>query len=525
MQNSPLHIDEKTDCRCLPDHVRHQPNHIWIEPTNRCNTRCRHCAHYYRKFGEDMPPALYEKIRTALLDHVETVELIGYGEPFIGGSFHHMFDDCQRRKIKVHCTSNGILLRKPELTSKFVRGKMQIALSIDGARKETFEFVRPLIKWEQMQEILETIKRCRDEAGDQAAGFELRFNFVAMKHNIGDLPELVRIAAKYNADCIFVLPLSDADIFPEIAGQSLHNSPELVSPAYFKAMKEAARLGVNLTVPPSFHELILTGPERGRSLQGRLARWSRKVRLFPIAVRKNGWRHALKKASNLNAPRHRDGAHVNHCGFPWNDTYFAADGTVYPCCIMNAKLGDMNDQSWDEIWNGPAYRNLRRTIHSWNPNAVCRFCGLPTGINGGYGRQYHKFFGRFQRREIPLDAPGVSFEDGFYQLERDDAGAISHCWMSRKGKLRLPAAPGARFIRLGITPLCPRNDRVNPGRCRVNGGREEPFDNSCDEIHFPVRHDADARQWTLELEMENSAVVPPDTRELALVIREIHLLF
>jgi len=45
--------------RHLKETVHGNPRHIRIEPTTRCNTRCVHCGHFYKKFGEEMPPGLY----------------------------------------------------------------------------------------------------------------------------------------------------------------------------------------------------------------------------------------------------------------------------------------------------------------------------------------------------------------------------------------------------------------------------------------------------------------------------------
>src|SRR5689334_14808322 len=91
--------------------VERNPTHIWIEPTNRCNTRCTHCGHYYSQFGRDMDEALYRRVAESLLDGLEKVSLIGYGEPFMAKHFNEMFDECSKRRIHISTTSNGILLR------------------------------------------------------------------------------------------------------------------------------------------------------------------------------------------------------------------------------------------------------------------------------------------------------------------------------------------------------------------------------------------------------------------------------
>jgi len=233
----------------LSDRVSANPTHIWIEPTNRCNTRCTHCGHFYDKFGEDMSTPLFEKIRNSALDGVERVELIGYGEPLMARQFEAMMGECLRRDLEIYTTTNGILLANDKLVAKLVRSPMRLCLSLDGTRAETFEFVRPYIKWGKMIEVLECIKRNADDAGAEKK-FSLRINYVAMKHSIADLPEMVRLAARYGASQIYVLPLGGDESFEKVKGQSLDISPELVSPSFLAALRLAARLRVEIIVPP-----------------------------------------------------------------------------------------------------------------------------------------------------------------------------------------------------------------------------------------------------------------------------------
>jgi len=72
----------------------HNPVHVWLEVTNRCNARCIYCGHHYSDFGEDMDTDLYKKIKSDALDHLQGVELYGYGEPFLASHFDDFFEDC-----------------------------------------------------------------------------------------------------------------------------------------------------------------------------------------------------------------------------------------------------------------------------------------------------------------------------------------------------------------------------------------------------------------------------------------------
>jgi radical SAM protein with 4Fe4S-binding SPASM domain len=57
------------------------------------------------------------------------------------------------------------------------------------------------------------------------------------------------------------------------------------------------------------------------------------------------------------------------------------DGTVFPCCRApeELKMGNVNQSSLAEIWNGPEYRELRRRMQSGDLHECCRNCTVLVG--------------------------------------------------------------------------------------------------------------------------------------------------
>ena len=497
------------DLAALSDRIERGPSHIWIEPTNRCNTRCRHCEHYHQNFGADISDELYEKITSSsVTQNVRRIDLVGYGEPLLARHFDRLFDDWISRGSFISFTTNGILLRDEERLKKFVRSRIQIVFSIDGACKETYELARPYIKWEKTLETLEMLKNAADEAGSEKQ-FSLRFNFVAMKDTLGGLPDVIRLGAHYGVHDIMVLPLSGEHINKEIPEQFLEGLPEPYIPAVRKAVDKARRTGIRLLLPPTYNDTLW---KTASPLQ--------KLSLLLSVQYRRGLRRLLEVLCHGRGPKAKAGLRL--CMSPWQDTYFSSDGRVEPCCFLGNTLGDMNQENWDEIWNGQHYRSLRRTIHSWNPTSLCRYCGFISGINGGYENHYDLFFSGYDRRPIPLDQ--VHLGQGFYDLERTEDGSISHVWMRKGGELRLPPNPGARFLRLHIIAQTPGQIGFNCGTATVNNQQPEPFDNTCRELNFPIEASGDGA-LRVKIEMENEFSVAPDPRRLALAISGAELLF
>ena len=81
------------------------------------------------------------------------------------------------------------------------------------------------------------------------------------------------------------------------------------------------------------------------------------------------------------------------CTFPWYAMVICADGTVTPCpqdfhAVL--KLGNARETSLREIWNGPAYRQLRRQFGTDIESlTLCRKCDrLRRKTVGGVPLQY-----------------------------------------------------------------------------------------------------------------------------------------
>jgi radical SAM protein with 4Fe4S-binding SPASM domain len=94
---------------------------------------------------------------------------------------------------------------------------------------------------------------------------------------------------------------------------------------------------------------------------------------------------------------HSGGRSFSACTFPWYAMVICADGTVTPCpqdfhAVL--KLGNAQETSLKEIWNGPAYRQLRRQFATDIESlTICRKCDrLCRKTVGGVPLQYMATF-------------------------------------------------------------------------------------------------------------------------------------
>ncbi|MGY4329393.1 radical SAM protein with 4Fe4S-binding SPASM domain [Bradyrhizobium sp. LB7.2] len=99
-----------------------------------------------------------------------------------------------------------------------------------------------------------------------------------------------------------------------------------------------------------------------------------------------------------------------YCHKPWTDMHnFSVDGRVDVCCIATGpsqeyyQLGNLMNQSFQEVWNGERAREFRRTVNSDQPLPPCERCPMSHAYQGPWFDPVHtmgQFRSLFFAREI-----------------------------------------------------------------------------------------------------------------------------
>ena len=69
---------------------------------------------------------------------------------------------------------------------------------------------------------------------------------------------------------------------------------------------------------------------------------------------------------------------THKCYFPWNNLYIRESGDVHTCHCpswlgsLSYSIGNINKQSYDELWNGPKIRQYREAFLKDNHKKFCR---------------------------------------------------------------------------------------------------------------------------------------------------------
>ena len=178
---------------------------VYVEVTNKCNLNCSTCMRnvWDVKFGY-MTEETFERILASLQDLPSKPELFfgGYGEPL---SHPRILDMIQRAKELGHRVSmitNGTLLTE-RVVIRLIELKLDMLwVSMDGASPECYMDVR---LGDALPRIIDNlkylqVKKYQTFGASNWAGYpKLGIAFVAMKRNIHDFNEVIRLGSRLGA--------------------------------------------------------------------------------------------------------------------------------------------------------------------------------------------------------------------------------------------------------------------------------------------------------------------------------------
>lgn len=326
-----------------------QPRVVFIEATNRCNLQCQTCPHTF--FNHEPPATLSFDAFAHIARQFPAMQralLHGIGEPLLNPALPHMVSYLKERGVEVLINSNGTLLTPHRQVELVTCGLDAYRCSIDAAQASTFTRIRGRDQLQHVIEGLRGLVETKQRLNSDTPAISLWC--VATKENLAELPDVVRLAAQLGV--------------PEVYLQRL---------VYFAGEKEE-QYGL------AREELAVFGRD-GAQQEQILGRCEALSAELGIAFHASG---ARDPRSSL------DGAHPAHtapwqaCMRPWTAAYVTVNGNCLPCCIApfatqayrSLILGNLFEQPFEQLWNGPSYREFRARLMSADPPTPCAGCGV-----------------------------------------------------------------------------------------------------------------------------------------------------
>ena len=227
----------------------HSLKECWFHLTDRCNLACRHClfASSPARGTALSPETLAQGIAEAKALGCTLFYFTG-GEPFVYPGFVSMVAELLGDpKIHVVVLSNGLLIKEhlAELAS-LPRERFHLQLSLDGLA-EQHEALRGKGTFAGLLETLVLLKE---------AGFPLTLSVAVNRANVGELAEIVALAADQGVGNIHLL-------WHFVRGKGSMEqfvAPALILPELIRAQEMAEKMGVRIDNVESLRSQVFSTP-------------------------------------------------------------------------------------------------------------------------------------------------------------------------------------------------------------------------------------------------------------------------
>ncbi len=294
------------------------PRRFVFELTNRCNLNCVMCGRNAADFKHTTFDISWLKLFDSVVDKVEEVTLMGWGEPTLHPEFPQFLKWAHKNGMRKYFCTNGMRLKR--LTDIIFDTETDIiAVSLDGADAKTNNRIR---RGSDFNLILNNIESIINRRGKWPY---MNFVFTAMKSNISQLPAMVKLASDFGLDEVKVVYLTAFS--KPMEEQTLYDNIPLVNHMFHEAQMLSEKYGISLKLP---------------HLQGQDPAY--------------------------------DLCHKT-CYTGWRDFFLGSDGYVRPCMSSPNKLFHIRSfPLFDDMWNSKQLQEHRAKVNTDDMESACQTC-------------------------------------------------------------------------------------------------------------------------------------------------------
>jgi radical SAM protein with 4Fe4S-binding SPASM domain len=317
------------------------PVRLQIETTDVCNLKCRMCSREVMDGMNTSTMSLeqFQNIVTEISPYYLTLN--GLGEPLIDKTIFEKLEFVHDRGIMTAMPTNGTYIRGEKLEKLAQNLPDTLTFSIDGAGKDSYEYVRVLGNFDQVISNYRAILQRRND-GRTRRNTCVHVLCALQKANLRDFRPMYELKKSMpGVDSFNLVPIFDYDA-------DRHAFAGLIP----------TRQDV-LALHAEIDQAI------GEATEAEEAEFYR------------NWK-ATSSVWLDHDPDSPATIYGNSCRMPWYSTYIDTKGRVYPCCYLTNSvhvMGNINEQSFSEIWRGERYKDFRRSLAHDRKNLVgCKTC-------------------------------------------------------------------------------------------------------------------------------------------------------
>jgi len=304
-----------------------------IEVTTKCNLKCAMCEHSH---WTEKPANLSFESFKKIVDNnpfLLTLNLTGIGESLLNPEFFKMVEYAKSKYVFVWFNDNMTLMDE-EMSKKVIRSGVDVlAVSLDGATKETYEGIRQGACFEEVMRNLKGLVKMKMLKKSKAP--KLFISFVVMPQNYKEMPGVARIAQSLGIENVAYVGALEFEQNKEMGFKRIDLKDYEKYEA--EALEIRAKHSVDMRMP------------------------AKRQKPMPYSC----------------------------CTLPWESVYINHRGEVLPCCFATQRndpklyqesvLGNAIEEPIEKIWNNEKYRALRRGLLNNQPPPICQGCAKVKG--------------------------------------------------------------------------------------------------------------------------------------------------
>jgi len=301
------------------------PKNIILNHTTVCSYRCIFCS-TTQQFGVGKLTPIFlsfDKIKDIFQNftEVEQADMGGSGELLLHPNFNEIIQLLTDKKIPFNFSTNGEHLTEEKQKILKQSSLKYINFSLNSLIPETKKF----LSGEQGN--FDLVMSHFKNFVNKPRNYEVHISMVVNRYNFKEMPDFVQFGVDHGVDRVGFFGLSPVVPYP--SGLVLLNNEEEIF--YFNKMKKIVK-ETNIQI----NDFI--GFKRDQNNK------------------------------HIKIP-------IKNCPMPWSHVGIEPNGNVTACCYVPISYGNINEQSFYDIWNGEKANKLRNAV-TQGDNKFCKKCGI-----------------------------------------------------------------------------------------------------------------------------------------------------
>ncbi|TDA63831.1 MAG: radical SAM protein [Clostridia bacterium] len=318
------------------------PNHPVWEMTTACNLRCRHChASGGRRSPEELSTAEGKKLlrEIASIDAFRMLAFTG-GEPMVRPDIYDLAEYAAGLGLPSVIATNATLIDTRVARRLRDCGVAGLAISLDAATPELHDYIRN--SEGAFKLAVRGIEACKE------AGMALQINVTAMEYNREELPQILAIARKYQAEIVL-----NYQLVPVGRGETIKDR---------ELGRQQNEWLMHMIAENQKHAYTVIEPVAGPQY----------------------WAHLIQQKKVGPCGRALARTVFKGCVAGSGLVYLKPNGDVWACPFLPISAGNVREKPLPEIWeNAPLFSDLRRRGETLQGKcATCEYNPLCGGCRG-----------------------------------------------------------------------------------------------------------------------------------------------